>query len=91
MSKKIILILSFVISISIYASVTVEYHNKDSKSYTFDVKCSGSSYKVVFDSSKTSTTTIQGSAPCIVETSHGKVELKGGEKIELKDGKILIK
>jgi hypothetical protein len=77
---------------SIYAgSVYVQYYNKDSKAYTFDAKCSGMTYKVTFDASKTSSSTIQGSGPCIIETASGKVELKDGNKIEIKDGKIEIK
>jgi|JI10StandDraft_1071094.scaffolds.fasta_scaffold3565524_1 hypothetical protein len=72
-------------------SVYIQYYNKDSKSYTYDAKCSGSTYKVVFDASKTSATTIQGSGPCQIETDSGRVELKDGNKIEIKDGKIEIK
>lgn len=72
-------------------SVYIQYYNKDSKSYEFQAKCSGSTYKVVFDASKTSASTIQGSGPCVIETNYGKVELKDGNKIEIKDGKIEIK
>lgn len=72
-------------------SVYVQYYNKDSKSYTYEAKCSGMTYKVTFDASKTAATTIQGSGPCVIETPNGKVELKDGNKIEIKDGKIEIK
>ena len=48
-------------------------------------------YKVKFGSSRTASTTIQGSSPCKVTTPKGVVTLKGGEKIEIKDGKITIK
>lgn len=85
----VVLLLSF-ISASAFAAVTVRYYNKDSKSYTFNAKCSGSSYKVKFKGSTTSSTTIQGSGPCVVKAGN-TVTLKGGEKIEIKNGKIIIK
>ena len=69
------------------AAVTVRYYNRDSQKHTFEATCSGSKYTVSFDGSTTSSVTIQGSAPCHV----GGVTLKGGENIELKDGKIIVK
>ena len=74
-----------------YAAVTVRYYNKDSRSYTWTAVCSGSKYKVPFDSTRTSSTPNQDSGPCIVHTGKGKVKLRGGEKIEIKNGKITIK
>lgn len=80
------------VSLTAEAAVTVQYYNRDSQKYTFDAKCSGSSYKVSFDGSTTSSTTIQGSGPCEVKDgSGGTVSLKGGEKIEIEKGKIHIK
>lgn len=73
------------------AAVTVEYHNGDSKNYEWPAKCSGSSYTVKFSSNTTGATTIQGSSPCVVKAPGGEVTLKGGEKIDIKDGKITIK
>jgi hypothetical protein len=78
-------------SLSAEAAVTVEYHNGDSQKHSFDAKCSGSSYKVEFSSSTTGATTIQGSAPCEVKHKGGTVTLKGGEKLEIKDGVIKVK
>ena len=78
------------LSATAWAAVTVRYHNKDSKSYTFDAKCSGSSTQVKFSGSTTGSSTIQGSGPCVVKAGN-TVTLKGGEKIEIKDGKITIK
>jgi hypothetical protein len=74
-------------SLAADAAVTVRYYNRDSKKYTFEATCSGSHYTVTFDGSTTSSTTIQGSAPCKVEG----VTLKGGENIEIKDGRIIVK
>jgi len=73
------------------AAVTVRYYNKDSKSYEWQAVCSGSKKTVKFGGSRTASTTIQGSGPCKVKTPKGEVTLKGGEKIEIKDGKITIK
>ena len=73
------------------AAVTVRYYNRDSKNYEMPAKCSGSSYTVKFSGSTTGSTTIQGSAPCVVKAPGGEVTLKGGENIEIKDGKIIIK
>jgi hypothetical protein len=79
------------ISLTASAAVTVRYYNKDSQKHVFDATCSGSKYVVNFDGSTTSSTTIQGSGPCVVKTKGGDVTLKGGENIEIKDGKITIK
>ncbi len=73
-----------------FAAVTVRYYNTDSTNYTWDATCSGSSTKVSFSSSTTGSTTIQGSGPCIVHTPNGDVSLSGGEKIKIKDAKIII-
>ncbi len=73
------------------AGVTVRYYNKDSNTYKWNAICSGSQKSVEFGSSRTASVTIQGSAPCIVETNSGKVKLKGGENIEIKNGKIEVK
>jgi hypothetical protein len=88
--KKISALLGLGISLwalSADAAVTVRYYNRDSKKYTFDATCSGSKSPVTFDGSTTSSATIQGSGPCTVEG----VTLKGGENIEIKDGKIIVK
>jgi hypothetical protein len=69
----------------------VRYYNKDSKKHEFDAVCSGSKSKAVFDGSTTSSYTIQGSGPCTVKTGAGDVVLKGGESIEIQNGKITIK
>lgn len=73
-----------------WAAVTVRYYNTDSTSYEWDATCSGSSKKVKFKGSTTSSTTIQGSGPCTVHTPNGDVELSGGEKIKIEDATITI-
>ena len=93
MKKTSLLIAAAVLLVSQIASaaVTVRYYNRDSKRHEFEATCSGSKYKAVFDGSTTSSVTIQGSAPCIVHTPGGNVTLKGGENIEIHDGKISVK
>ena len=66
-------------------------HNGDSQRHTFDAVCSGSKASLVTDGNTTGTATIQGSGPCKVKHAGGEVELKGGEKLEIKDGKISLK
>ena len=73
-----------------YASATLRYYNEDSKDYTWKATCSGSEYEVTFDHSKTSSVTIQGSAPCTLHTSSGDVKITGDAKIHIKDGKVTV-
>jgi len=79
------------VSATAIAGVTVRYHNGDSTTYKLDAVCHGSKYKVEFGSSRTASVTIQGSSPCTVKTPKGDITLKGGEKIEIKNGKFTIK
>ena len=79
------------VSLTASAAVTVSYYNRDSQKHTFEALCSGSKYTVSFDGSTTSSVTIQGSGPCKVQHQGGSVTLNGGEKLEIKDGKIIVK
>ena len=74
-----------------FAAVTVQYANTDSKTYEWEAICGGAHYKVKFNSHTTSTTTIQGSSPCVIKTPSGDVTVKGGEKLDIKNGKITVK
>lgn len=74
------------------AAVTIRYYNKDSKTHKMTVKISGSSKTVEFGSSRTASVTIQGSGTeAEIETSCGKIKVKDGDNIEIKDGCITIK
>lgn len=73
------------------AAVTVRYYNKDSRAHSFAAKCRGSAYSLAVNGSTTGSSTIQGGSPCAVAHAGGTVELKGGENIEIKDGKISVK
>jgi len=89
---SVLMLLFLCVSMSLQAAVTLRYYNKDSKSHTMKVAMSGSSKEVTFESSRTSSVTIQGSATeAVIETDHGKVTVKDGDKIEIKDGKITVK
>lgn len=73
------------------AAVTVDYYNKDSEAHSFEAVCSGSKYTLEVRGSTTGATTLQGSAPCKVKHAGGEITLTGGEKIEIKDGKITLR
>lgn len=91
--KKIIplLIICVCVSTQLLAAVTISYYNKDSKTYKWKVTMDGNSKEVIFDGSKTSAVTVQGTGKvCVIETACGKVEISDGMKIEIKDGCIKI-
>jgi len=90
-SFAMLMVMLFIISTT-NAAVTLRYYNKDSKKHTMTVKISGSTKEVTFESSRTSSVTIQGSATtATIITSFGKIEVKDGDNIEIKDGKITVK
>ena len=71
--------------------VFLKYYNKDSKSYEFKVKTCGSTTKVKFDGSKSSTVTIQtGCNDAIIYDKCREVKVESGDKITIKDGCIKI-
>ena len=72
-------------------AITLRYYNKDSKDYEFKVKTCGSTKKVKFDKSKTSSVTIQsGCSDAVIFDKCGEVKVKTGDKITIKDGCIKI-
>ncbi|GMU60980.1 MAG: hypothetical protein AMXMBFR34_27430 [Myxococcaceae bacterium] len=89
--KRVLVLAALVTSASAFAAVTVRYHNGDSKKHTFSAVCSGSKSQLVTDGNTTGSATIQGSGPCKVTHAGGEVSLKGGENIDIKDGKISVK
>lgn len=92
--KRQLVLLSFILlmfSGQSKASVYIQYYNKDSKSYTFEVKIAGTKTTVEFGGSRTSSVTIQGgSSECIVYTSCGEVKLTDNIKITISNGCITI-
>jgi len=72
-----------------FASMTLRYENKDSKSYAAEAVCSGSKQDPVkFSASTTSSVSIQGSAPCKVTLGGQTTEFNGDAHVTIKDGKI---
>lgn len=78
------------LSSTAHAAVTVDYRNHDSQERVFSGKCSGSSASITFEGNTTSAATLQGSAPCVLQTPKGEVTLTGGEKVIIRNGEIEI-
>ena len=90
--KKVFVSLALIFLVSnMFGYVTIRYYNKDSKEHVMKVSMDGNNSEVKFSASTTSSVTIQGGGTkCIIETSCGKVEVKDGANIEIKDGCIKI-
>ena len=72
-------------------AVTIRYYNKDSQSHTMKVSMDGNSKEVQFDGSKSSSVTVQGSgSSCVIESKCGKVEVRDGQNVEIKDGCVKL-
>lgn len=93
MKRKLgfILITLVFLQVSTFAGVTLRYYNKDSQSYTFNVRISGTNKTVTFGKSQTNSTTIQGGDEAVIKTGNGDVKVKDGDSIEIKNGKITVK
>jgi hypothetical protein len=73
-------------------SVYLRYYNKDSKTYVYDVKISGTTTSVEFGSSRTASVTIQGGgSSAVIKTNCGDVTVKDGDNIEISNGCITVK
>ncbi len=76
-----------------HAAVSFKITGLD-KNYTLHAKCGGSSKEMKLERSTTGTRTLQGSAPCVIIYGKGGIEsgdlkeLKGGETITIKKGKL---
>jgi len=80
------------IAVPSFAGVSLRYHNGDSSDYKFDVRISGSSTTVEFGHSRTATVTIQGGGSTAeITTSSGKVMVKDGDTVEIRNGKVEVK
>ena len=82
-----------VVASTAYAAVTFGITSLD-KEYTLHTKCSGSTKTNRLRASTTTSVTIQGSGPCKILYGKGGIEsgslseLKGGERITIKRGKL---
>ncbi len=89
--KMTFLTLGFLLLANIASAYTIKYYNKDSKSYTMEVRSNGSTQKVEFNSSTSGSTSIQTSASEVeIKTECGWVKVKDGAKITISNGCIKI-
>jgi hypothetical protein len=89
--KTIFLSAAFLLVASMANAFTVRYYNNDSQSYTMEVRSNGSTQKIEFNKSCTSSTSVQTSASEVeIKTACGWVKVKDGAKISIKNGCIKI-
>ncbi|MDO5981875.1 hypothetical protein [Flavivirga spongiicola] len=71
--------------------ITLRYYNKDSNDHEFKVKTCGSTTKIKFEKSRTSSVTIQtGCSDAIIYDNCKEIKVKKGDKITIKNGCITI-
>lgn len=76
---------------SIASAFSVPYYNKDSKTYTFEVRINGSTREITFNASTSGTAHCPPTADkCEIKSSCGWVEVKNGQKVVIKDGCLKI-
>jgi hypothetical protein len=89
--KKILLSVAFLLVANLASAWTVRYYNNDSKKHTMEVRSNGTTQKIEFGASTTSSTSVQTSASEIeIKTECGWVKVKDGAKISIKNGCIKI-
>lgn len=89
--KMFFLMLGFIFMANVASAFTIRYYNKDSQKHTMEVRSNGSTQKIEFSSSATSSASVQTSASEVeIKTSCGWVKVKDGAKITIKDGCITI-
>jgi hypothetical protein len=89
--KKILLSVAFLLVANFASAWTVRYYNNDSKKHTMEVRSNGTTQKIEFGASTTSSTSVQTSASEIeIKTECGWVKVKDGAKISIKNGCIKI-
>lgn len=92
MKAKLMFLTLALMCISTFASAfSVPYSNKDSKTYTFEVKINGSVREITFKASTTGTANCPPMADdCEIKSSCGWVKVKNGQKVVIKDGCLKI-
>lgn len=89
--KMIIMSVAFLLVANIASAFTIRYYNNDSKKYTMEVRSNGSTQKIEFSGSTTSSASVQTSASEVeIKTECGWVKVKDGAKISIKNGCIKI-
>ncbi len=89
--KSLLLSAAFLLVVQIASAFTIRYYNNDSQKYTMEVRSNGSTQKIEFSASTTSSASVQTSASEVeIKTSCGWVKVKDGAKISIKNGCITI-
>lgn len=89
--KMIGLSLVFMALSTVASAFTIRYYNNDSQKYTMEVRSNGSTQKIEFSASTTSSTSVQTSASEVeIKTNCGWVKVKDGAKVSIKNGCITI-
>ena len=90
-TKLILMFTAMFLTVSVACAYSIRYYNKDSKSYEMEVKVNGSTKKIEFKGSTTSTASVQTTSDKVeIKTNCGWVEVKDKSKITIKDGCITI-
>lgn len=89
--KSLFLTLVTLFVINVANAFTIRYYNKDSKKHTMEVRSNGSTQKIEFNASSTSSATVQTSAKEVeIKTECGWIKVQDGAKVTIKDGCIKI-
>jgi hypothetical protein len=89
--KMLFMSVAFLLVANIAGAFTIRYYNNDSKKYTMEVRSNGSTQKIEFSASTTSSASVQTSASEVeIKTECGWVKVKDGQKISIKNGCIKI-
>lgn len=89
--KTFFLTLATLFIVNIASAFTIRYYNKDSKKHTMEVRSNGSTQKIEFSSSTTSSASVQTSASEVeIKTECGWVKVKDGAKVTIQNGCIKI-
>jgi hypothetical protein len=76
---------------SMASAYSVPYYNKDSKTYTFEVKINGSTREITFKGSTSGTANCPPTADVAeIKSECGWLKVKSGQKVVIKDGCLKI-
>lgn len=81
----------FLLVVQIASAFTISYYNKDSQKHTLEVRSNGSTQKIEFSASTSSSASVQTSASEVeIKTSCGWLKVKNGAKVTMKNGCITV-
>lgn len=88
--KAIFFIALFLLS-TVAEAFSVKYYNRDSKTYTWEIKVNGNVREITFNASTSGTANSPSSGDeCEIKCECGWVKIEKGQKIEIKDGCIKV-